>query len=49
MARKYDIGDVHAKVEDTEVPLGLKVLVILLFLMLLALIIGIALSAGAPV
>lgn len=28
MAGKYESGDVHAPVEDVEVPLGLKVLVI---------------------
>lgn len=32
MAKKYEIGDVHAPVEDTEVPFGLKLLVLVMFL-----------------
>jgi hypothetical protein len=28
MARKYELGDVHAPVEDTEVPFSLKLLVL---------------------
>ncbi len=34
MANKYKPGDVHAPVEDTNVPLGLKVLVIVMFMLL---------------
>jgi hypothetical protein len=37
--RKYDIGDVHAPVEDTEVPLSLKLLVLFM--------IGLLASLGA--
>jgi hypothetical protein len=35
--RKYGIGDVHAPVEDTEVPLNLKVLVLFMIGVLLGL------------
>jgi hypothetical protein len=37
--RKYEIGDVHAPVEDTEVPLSLKLLVLFM--------IGVLMSLGA--
>ena len=30
MARKYEIGDVHAPVEDVDVPLSLKILVLMM-------------------
>jgi hypothetical protein len=37
--RKYGVGDVHAPVEDTEVPLSLKLLVLFM--------IGVLASLGA--
>lgn len=37
MANRHRPGDVHAPVEDTEVPLGLKALVILMFMLLVGL------------
>ena len=35
MAKKYQVGDVHAPVEDLEVPFGLKLLVFFMFIMLI--------------
>ncbi len=43
MARR-DSGDVHAPVEDTDVPFGLKVLVLLMLLILIGVIIAIVAS-----
>ncbi len=49
MANRNRPGDVHAPVEDTEVPLGLKALVILLFMLLIGLgvVLVVALGGGA--
>jgi hypothetical protein len=30
MTKKYEVGDVHAPVEDTDVPFSLKLLVVLM-------------------
>jgi hypothetical protein len=38
MADKKKVGDVHAPVEDVEVPLGLKLLVLIMVLVLSGLI-----------
>ncbi len=46
MARKYESGDVHAPVEDVEVPLGLKVLVILMLLVLAGAVVTLVLTAN---
>jgi hypothetical protein len=43
MAKKYEEGDVHAPIEDTDVALGLKVLVLIMLIALL----GIAVSLAA--
>ena len=34
MGNREEYGDVHAPVEDTEVPFGLKLLVVLMFFIL---------------
>jgi hypothetical protein len=41
---KRESGDVHAPVEDTDVPFGLKVLVLLMILILIGVIIAVAAS-----
>jgi hypothetical protein len=45
LAKKFETGDVHAPVEDVEVPFGLKILVVMLCALLLGLAIGLALTA----
>jgi hypothetical protein len=47
MTRRHEVGDVHAPVEDVEVPLSLKVLVILMLSVLGALAIALVLAAEA--
>lgn len=44
--KPVDFGDVHAPVEDTDVPFGLKLLVVVMLLTLvgLATVVGMALS-----
>jgi hypothetical protein len=44
--KKYDVGDVHAPVEDTDVPFSLKVFVIFMIGMLLMVGIMVALLAN---
>jgi hypothetical protein len=46
VANKGAPGDVHAKVEETEVSWGLKVLVVVLFLALVALLIYVILMVN---
>ncbi len=45
LTEKHQPGDVHAPVEDVEVPFSLKVLVMFMFLALIGLIIGLILDA----
>ena len=47
MVSKRPLGDIHAPVEDTEVPLGLKVLVVTLFLLVIAMALSLAMSLSA--
>ncbi len=46
MAKKYDtdVGDVHAPVEDVDVPLGLKVLVVVMLFAVIGFGVVLALS-----
>jgi hypothetical protein len=48
--KPHDLGDVHAPVEDTEVPVSLKLLVVILLILLgtLGVVIGVAVSRFAP-
>lgn len=50
MAKKYEVGDVHAPVEDTDVPLGLKVLVLILLIavLVIAASVVVALEGAGP-
>jgi hypothetical protein len=45
MTKRYEAGDVHAPVEDIDVPFGLKVLVVFMIVFLVALTIALVLAA----
>lgn len=45
MTKKTDVGEIHAPVEDTDVPGGLRALVILLIIVVLGLAVALALGA----
>jgi hypothetical protein len=51
MAKKYEEGDVHAPIEDTDVALGLKVLVLIMLVALLgiAVSLAVALEGAGPI
>jgi hypothetical protein len=51
MAKKYEIGDVHAPVEDTDVALGLKVLVLIMLIAMfgVAVTLVVALGQAGPI
>jgi len=51
MAKKYDtdVGDVHAPVEDVDVPLMLKVLVIMMLFAVIGFGVYLAMSFGPSV
>ncbi len=46
MAKKHEVGDVHAPVEDIEVPFSLKVLVFVMFLIVTGAVAAVVLATG---
>ncbi len=46
MPKRYETGDVHAPVEDVDVPLSLKVLVVSMFSILIGAAIALTLAAN---
>jgi hypothetical protein len=46
MSQQPDYDDVHAPIEDTDVPFGLKVGVVALFLLIFLLILAIVAAVG---